>query len=284
MAKRGARRWARILLGAAFLSASVAAGAAGAERALLLATTTSTYDTGLLDHLHALFEERSGVAVKAIAVGTGEALRMGSRGDVDVVVVHAPEREREYLERGSYASRRRIMHNHFLLLGPPDDPAGVRGHADVADALRAVAATESPFVSRGDDSGTHIRERRFWKEAGVAPAGAWYLEAGQGMGATLVIASEKDAYTLSDRGSWLAFRARLRLVPCVTGTGNGALLNVYSALPVDPERFPGVNAAGARAYVEFLVSPEAQEAIRRFGVDRFGEPLFVPSAGAAGAG
>jgi len=229
-----------------------------------------------LDVLIPLFEEETAFEVKTIAVGTGEALAMGSRGDADVLLVHAPEREQELVEAGLVLNRRIVMHNDFLIVGPREDPAGIRGGHDASEAFRTLATAEAPFISRGDDSGTHIREMMLWKAAGVEPRGDWYLSAGQGMGATLLIAAERGAYTLTDRGTHLALRERTGLVPQVEG--DPRLLNIYSVMEVNPDRFSRVNHVGARAFSDFLVSPGVQEVIRVFGVDRYGEPLFIPDA------
>jgi tungstate transport system substrate-binding protein len=251
--------------------------AAPTRPALLLATTTSTQDSGILDVLIPLFEKQSGYRVKTIAVGTGEALKMGGRGDADVLIVHDPSREKKLVEEGAFVNRRLLMHNHFLVVGPASDPAGLRGATQVTAAFQQIATKQIGFVSRGDDSGTHSEERSLWTLVDIRPAGSWYIESGEGMGATLLIASQKNAYTLTDRGTHLAFRGRTGLVPYVEG--DGVLLNVYSVMEVNPARFPKVNAAGARALSEFLVSPAAQAVIESFGVDKYGEPLFVPDAG-----
>ena len=260
---------------AALLAAPGAVAPQG--KTLLLATTTSTQDSGLLDVLVPLFEKKTGHTVKTIAVGTGQSLALGTRGEADVVLAHAPELERKYVAEGSMVNRRPVMHNAFVLVGPPADPAGIRGATGAAEAFRRIAGRQVRFVSRGDNSGTHNKERVLWKAAGVIPGGPWYLETGQGMGASLIIASEKDAYTLTDRGTYLAFQKRLRL--SILLEGDASLLNPYHVLEVNPARHPKVNAAGGKALADFLISPEAQEAIRTFGVDRYGQPLFFPDAG-----
>ncbi|MGH7394683.1 MAG: substrate-binding domain-containing protein, partial [Candidatus Methylomirabilales bacterium] len=201
------------------------AAVAPQSRTILLATTTSTQDSGLLDVLVPLFEKKTGYTVKVIAVGTGQSLALGARGEADVVLAHAPELERKYVAEGSMVNRRPVMHNDFILVGPPADPAGTRGAPGAAEALRRIATRQARFVSRGDNSGTHNKERVLWKAAGVRAGGPWYLETGQGMGATLVIASEKDAYTLTDRGTYLAFQKRLRLTLLLEG--DAPLLNPY---------------------------------------------------------
>ena len=251
--------------------------ASAQERTVLLATTTSTQDSGLLDVLVPLFEKKAGYTVKTIAVGTGQSLALGARGEADVVFAHAPELEQKYVAEGSLRNRRPVMHNDFILVGPPVDPAGVRQTARAADAFRRIAAAQARFVSRGDNSGTHHRERALWKAATITAGGSWYLESGQGMGATLVIASEKDAYTLTDRGTYLAFQKRLRL--SILLEGDAPLLNPYHVMEVNPARHPKVNAEGGKAFADFLVSAEAQEVIRTFGVEKYGQPLFFPDAG-----
>ncbi len=267
----------RGLLPLALAGLALAGVVAAQPRAVVLATTTSTQDSGLLDLLVPMFEKESGYSVRTVAVGTGQALALGDRGEADVVLVHAPALEREYLARGHLVNRRLVMHNDFVVVGPPGDPAGIAGMARAAAALGRIAARGARFVSRGDESGTHAKEKALWRAAGLTPRGDWYIESGQGMGTTLVLASEKGAYTLSDRATYLAFRRRLRLDVVVEG--DAPLLNVYHVLEVDPTRFPRVNGAGGRAFADFLVSPRIQAVIGRFGAERYGQPLFVPDAG-----
>lgn len=253
-------------------------GAARAQSStVILATTTSTQDSGLLDVLVPRFEQKTGYTVKTIAVGTGQALALGNRGEADVVLVHAPELALEYLRKGNLINRRLVMHNDFLLVGPPDDPAGVRGVKKAAEALKKIAEGHATFVSRGDNSGTHNKERALWKAAGVTPKGRWYIESGQGMGATLTIASEKGACALTDRATYLAFKKRVHLA--VLLEGDAPLLNVYHVMEVSPARLPRVNAAAGKAFADFMVSPEAQAVIKSFGVAQYGRPLFFPDAG-----
>ena len=244
---------------------------------LILATTTSTQDSGLLDVLVPIFEEASGYHVKTVAVGSGQALALAARGEADVVLSHAPELEEKAVLDGTIVNRRLVMHNDFLIVGPPDDPANVKGLKDAAEACRRIAAARARFVSRGDNSGTHLVERKLWKAAGIEPAGDPYIEARQGMGATLTIASEKAAYTLTDRATYLAFKSRITLVPFVQGEIR--LLNPYHVLEVNPATFPRVNREGARAFADFLVSRGAQYRIGSFAVAKYGVPLFVPDAG-----
>ncbi len=248
----------------------------GLRTGVILMTTTSTQDSGLLDVLIPVFEEKAGHTVRTIAVGTGQALAMGARGEADVALVHAPELEEKYVAQGAFIDRKRVMHNDFIIVGPSEDLAQIRGMQGAATAFGRIAGARVPFVSRGDNSGTHFLEQRLWQEAGIGPAGPWYIEAGQGMGATLMVASERRAYTLTDRGSYLAFQEKVGLEPLVQG--DPVLLNLYHVMAVNPAAFPKVNHAGARALIDFLVSPEAQRMIRVFGVDRFGEPLFFPDA------
>ncbi len=247
------------------------------NRDIILATTTSTQDSGLLDMLLPLFEERTGYRVKTIAVGTGEALAMGARGDADVLLAHAPDQEKAIVGSGAAVNRRLVMHNDFLIAGPEEDPAGIHGSKDGPESVSMIARAGARFVSRGDDSGTHIRELTLWEGAGIEPEGDWYVSTGQGMGATLMIAAEMGAYVLTDRGTFLAMRGRTGLVPHVEG--DPGFLNLYSVLEVNAERFSGVNHAGAMAFSEFILGPEAQGLIRGFGMERFGEPLFFPDAG-----
>ena len=270
------RREVVSLVGLVVLVMAASVPAAGPVT-VILATTTSTQDTGLLDVLVPAFEHaHPEIRVKAIAVGTGEALAMGRRGDADVLVVHAREAEDAFMAEGHGLVRYDLMHNDFVLAGPPSDPAGAKGK-EILAALKGIAAAGAPFVTRGDRSGTHTRELALWKRAGIGvPAGSWYLEAGQGMGATARIASEKQAYTLMDRGSFLALRATLALT--IVSEGGDELINRYGAIVVSPATHPGVRAAQAKALADWLVSAEGQKLIGDFGVQRFGQPLFVPDA------
>jgi tungstate transport system substrate-binding protein len=251
---------------------------AGAQRSpVILSTTTSTQDSGLLDVLVPLFERQTGYTVKTIAVGTGQALALAARGEADVVLAHAPALEKKYVAEGKMLDRRLVMYNDFVIIGPPEDPAKIKGTKKAADAMKAIAASGSRFVSRGDNSGTHLLEKSLWRLAGVEPQGAWYIEAGQGMGATLGIADDRKAYTLTDRGTFLAFQKRVRLP--ILLEGDKPLLNIYSVMKVDPGNGPRVNAAGGAAFADFMVSAEVQKIIKTFGVDKYGQPLFVPVAG-----
>jgi len=271
-----------LLAGGVVLSACAAPApprtrAAPGATDVILATTTSTQDSGLLDVLVPAFEQQSDYRVKTIAVGTGQALALGERGEADVLLVHAPDRERTFMEAGHGTSRRLVMYNDFVLVGPWDDPAGIKG-ATAAEALKRIAGRGSLFVSRGDNSGTHQVEQQLWQSAGVAPKGqSWYQESGTGMGATLNIAAEKRGYTVTDRGTYLALKDRLGLAVLVAG--ERALLNIYSVITVDPKKNERINAAGGRAFADYVVSPPAQTLIKAFGVARFGQALFVPAAG-----
>ena len=247
---------------------------------VLLATTTSFQDSGLLDVLAADFQKRTPYRLRATAVGTGAALAIGARGDADVVFVHAPNEELAYMQQGNGDRRLLVMHNDFVLVGPPADPARVRGK-NIFEALRAIAASGTTFISRGDKSGTDIFEKNLWKQTGIAPTGSWYVEAATGMGQTLTIASEKRAYTLSDRGTFLARRAQIDVAILVER--DPPLINLYHVITVNPEKFPKVNAVGANAFADYVVSAETQRLIASFGVDKYGEPLFFPDAGKSDA-
>ncbi len=249
----------------------------GNQKVIILATTTSTQDSGLLDVLVPLFEEQSGYVVKVIAVGTGQALRMGESGDADVMLVHAPAAEKVLIENGSAIDRRLIMHNDFVIVGPPDDPAGIRGLSDPYLAFSKITSSGSSFISRGDDSGTHKKELRIWSEAGPVPDETRYLESGQGMATTLRIASEKTAYALTDRATFLTQADTLDLDIMIEG--HGSLLNLYHVMAVNPERWSLVNEEGARAWMDFLASDATQMEIGTFGLEEFGQPLFYPDAG-----
>ena len=243
---------------------------------LILATTTSTQDSGLLDELIPIFEQDSGYHVKIIAVGTGKALTMGREGNADVLLVHAPASEKEFMDGGYGEERFLVMHNDFVIVGPEDDPAGVEGLDNPIAAMQKIADTTAVWISRGDDSGTHKKERAFWEQSGIIPEGEWFLESGQGMGATLQIASEKNAYTLTDRATYLFLKENLYSEILVEG--HESLLNVYHVMTVNPEMWEQVNNEGAKALAAFLISEETQDMIREYGVDEFGQPLFFPDA------
>jgi len=246
------------------------------SRIVILSTTTSTQDSGLLDVLVPMFERKSGLTVKTISVGTGQALALAARGEADVTLAHAPALERKYVEDGKMLNRRLVMYNDFVIIGPAEDPARVKG-LKALDAMRRIAAGETRFVSRGDKSGTHSLELSLWKQAGLDPRGAWYIESGQGMGQTLGIANDRRAYTITDRGTWLAFQKRINLPVLVES--DRPLLNVYSVMEVSPANGPRVNAAGGKAFADFMLSPEVQAIVKTFGVDKYGQALFVPIGG-----
>ena len=252
------------------------APAAPANKDIILATTTSTQDSGLLDEMVPVFQEDTGYLVKTVAVGTGEALEMGRQGNADVLLVHAPASEMELMAEEYGIERELIMHNDFVIVGPPDDPAGIKGTATAVEAFQKIAAAQAPFISRGDDSGTHKMELSLLKKAGITPEGDWYQESGQGMGATLKITSEKNGYTLTDRATYLANKDTLGSEILVEG--DAGLLNVYHVIVVNPEKYPKVNVEGARAFAAFLTSNEGQAMIGEFGKEKFGQPLFFPDA------
>jgi tungstate transport system substrate-binding protein len=254
-----------------------AATGAADSKVVILSTTTSTQDSGLLDVLVPLFEQQTGYSVKTISVGTGQALALAARGEADVTLCHAAALEKKYVAEGKLLDRRLVMYNDFVLVGPAADPAAIRGDKSAVDALRKIADAGARFVSRGDNSGTHILEQRLWKEAGVTPVAPWYIESGQGMGATLGVANDRQGYTLSDRATLLAFSKRVDLVPLVER--DRLLLNVYAVLEVNPANGPRVNVTGGKRFADFMVAPATQAVIGKFGVDRWGQALFVPIAG-----
>jgi tungstate transport system substrate-binding protein len=262
---------------AAVLALAPLAGAQAPPTTVILSTTTSTQDSGLLDVLVPLFERQSGFTLKTISVGTGQALALAARGEADVTLAHAPSLEKKYVADGKMTNRRLVMYNDFVVIGGDDDPAKIKGEKSALAAFRKIAATGSRFVSRGDKSGTHVLEQGLWKQAGVTPSGAWYIESGQGMGATLGIADDRKAYTLTDRATLLAFGKRVRLAIMVEG--DRPLLNLYSVMEVNPANGPRVNAAGGKAFAEFMLAPQTQAVIKTFGVDKYGQALFVPIAG-----
>lgn len=245
---------------------------------IILATTTSTRDSGLLDVLIPVFESQTGYTVKMIAVGTGQALKMGEEGNADVLLVHAPASEVTFMENGYGRDRYLVMHNDFVLVGPADDPAKIKGLTAV-EAYKAIAAAKATFVSRGDDSGTHKAELAIWKKAGLEPKteDGWYLSSGQGMGDTLRITTEKQGYTFTDRATYLALKDTLELEILVEG--DATLLNIYHVITVNPEKYSAVLYDGGKAFADFMVLPDTQALIGEFGVDQYGSPLFFPDAG-----
>jgi tungstate transport system substrate-binding protein len=243
---------------------------------LLLVSTTSTQDSGLLDVILPAFTAQTGYHVQLIAVGSGQALKIGEQGNADVILLHSPDAEKEFIANGFGIDRRLVMHNDFVIVGPASDPAGIRGESP-EEALKKILASRVTFVSRADDSGTHVKELALWKNAGLDPAGEdWYLETGQGQGATLSIASEKSGYALTDRGTFLAYQANVDLEILVEG--DPFLLNVYHVITVNPEKHPAINLEGARAFADFITSPDGQNIIAGFGVDKYGQALFFPDA------
>lgn len=255
-----------------------AAAPVGAQsNTVILSTTTSTQDSGLLDVLVPLFEKKSGLTLKTISVGTGQALALAARGEADVTLAHAPGLEKKCVDEGKMSNRRLVMYNDLVVIGPPDDPAKIKGMPKALDALKRIAESQSRFVSRGDKSGTHALELALWKQAGVEPKGAWYIESGQGMGQTLGIANDRRAYTITDRATYLAFQKRVDLPILVEK--DRPLLNIYSVMEVNPANGPRVNPRGGKAFADFMLAPETQAVIKAFGVDKYGQPLFVPVAG-----
>lgn len=243
---------------------------------MILATTTSTQDSGLLDVLLPVFEQKTGYKVKTIAVGTGQALAMGEKGEADVLLVHAPDAEKKVLASGAAINRILVMHNDFIIVGPTSDVAQIKGKTTM-EALAAIAKSGALFVSRADDSGTDKMEKNLWKKVGIKPTNTWYLEAGAGMGQTLKIADEKKGYTLTDRATYLAQKKNLSLQIVVEG--DATLLNIYHVMIVNPEKFSKVNQQAAKAFSDFLLSTEGQALIAAYGKDKFGQPLFFADGG-----
>lgn len=268
-----ALRALRVLLPALLIAAGVVL-AGEAHTTVRLATTTSTENSGLLGYLLPVFERETGLRVQVIAVGTGKALRMAQDGDVDLVLVHAPAAEQQFMNTGAGTLRRAVMHNDFVIVGPPGDRAGIGSLHDAVVAFQRIARSRSTFISRGDDSGTHKKERALWEAAGIRPSGYWYREAGQGMGKVLQMADELQGYTLSDRGTWLAYQGKTDLQ--LLTEGDPRLFNPYHVIAVNPERYPDVNFAGARALIEWLTGSEGQRLISAYRLR--GEQLFHPDA------
>ncbi len=265
------------LLSAALLAASLTTAAGAAERFITVASTTSTKNSGLFDHIVPLFEKKTGIQVRVVAVGTGQAIRLARNGDADVLFVHHRPSEEKFVADGFGVQRFGVMYNDFVIAGPKDDPARIAGMRDAAKALEKIAGARAPFVSRGDDSGTHKKELALWRAAGVDTArasGTWYRETGSGMGATLNTASAMQGYALADRGTWLSFRNRAGLRALVAG--DTRLFNPYGVILVNPERHPHVKADLGREFIAWLISPEGQAAIGNFRIN--GEILFKPNA------
>jgi tungstate transport system substrate-binding protein len=246
---------------------------------LILATTTSTQDSGLLDVILPDFQEQFNAEVEVIAVGTGQALQLGEAGDADVLLVHARAQEDAFMEAGHGVRREDVMYNDFVIVGPADDPAGIRGMTSAADAFQAIAHSQAPFVSRGDDSGTHVKEKDIWSAANTEPVGDWYISAGQGMGAVLTMANEQQAYTLSDRATYLA-RTLEGIDLEILVEGDPILFNPYGVIAVNPDKSPDINPDLATDFIDWLVSLPTQEKIAEFGVDKFGSALFTPDSSA----
>jgi tungstate transport system substrate-binding protein len=278
------KRKMQMILGAALVAVMLTTGmalpvwAAPAQKNLILATTTSTQDSGLLDILNPLFEKKTGYFVKTISVGSGQAMAMGQKGEADVLLVHSPDAEKKFMADGFGVDRLIVMHNDFIVLGPSADPAAIRGAKTTPEAFKKIAAAGALFLSRGDNSGTHSKEKGVWKAAGINPVGQkWYQETGLGMGQTLNVANEKNGYTLADRGTYLAMKKNLSLA--ILKEGDPILLNVYHVIGVNPAKWPKVNTAGAKAFSDFMISSEVQGIIKAFGEEKYGSPLFFPDAG-----
>lgn len=258
---------------------ALTASAAGpVQKNLILATTTSTQDSGLLDLLIPMFEKKTGYFVKTIAVGSGQAMAMGQKGEADVMLVHSSEAEKKFMADRHGVNRRIVMHNDFVVVGAAADQAAIRDTKTTPEAFKKIAAANALFLSRGDNSGTHAKEKGIWKAAGINPEGQkWYQQTGLGMGQTLNVAAEKKGYTLADRGTWLSLQKNLGLH--ILKEGDPILLNLYHVIQVNPANWPKVNADGAKAFSDFMVSAETQGIIKTFGVAKYGGPLFFPDAG-----
>jgi tungstate transport system substrate-binding protein len=262
----------------AFLMAAAWTGAQAAEKSIILATTTSTQDSGLLDVLIPVFEKSSGYFVKTISVGSGAAMKMGEKGEADVLLVHSPDAEKKFIADGFGISRRIVMHNDFIIVGSKEDGAKIKGEKSALEAFKKIATGGALFLTRADNSGTHALEKKIWKAAAIESEGqTWYQQTGLGMGPTLNVASEKGGYTLADRGTYLALKKTLNLEILVEG--DALLLNVYHVIEVNPAKWPKVNAEGAKAFADFMIAPQTQEIIKTFGVEKFGMALFYPDAG-----
>jgi len=248
------------------------------EKTVILATTTSTQDSGLLDVLLPMFEKQTGYFVKTIAVGSGQAMAMGQKGEADVLLVHSPAAEQKFIADGFGVNRKLVMHNDYIIVGPADDPAKIKGMKSTPESFKKIASAAGLFLSRGDNSGTNAKEKEVWKAAGINPEGQkWYQQTGLGMGQTLNVANEKDGYTLADRGTYLSLKKNLKLD--ILMEGDAILLNIYHVIEVNPTKWPKVNVAGAKAFSDFMVAKATQDVIKTYGVEKFGAPLFFPDAG-----
>lgn len=264
------------ILAVAFSLLTSFGAAAASDDEVIVLTTTTTQDSGVLKHITDAFERQSGIKVKTVVAGSGDILKQGARGEGDVLLTHSPEAEKQWMAQGWGLSRRLVMYNDFVIIGPAADPAGIKGPR-AGDALKRIAEKKAPFVSRGDQSGTHVRELATWRRAGVDPKGqAWYRETGQGQGLTMEVADQRQAYAFTDRGTYLVFEKRLHLPILVEN--DPTLYNIYHVMLVDPAKFPRVNARTAKAFADFLLSPEGQHTIGEFGRTQYGRSLFAPAA------
>lgn len=258
---------------------SQSAGAPAGSKNIILATTTSLQDSGLLDVLVPAFESATGYTVKTVAVGTGQALTMGQEGNADVLFVHAPSSEATFMAAGWGVDRRLVAHNYFWIVGPKADPAGVASSTNAVDAFKKIAAAKATFISRGDNSGTNTKELAIWKSAAITPKGnSWYISTGQGMGATLQVANQKGAYTLTDTATFLANGSQLTDLVALMKTDK-SLINIYSVIAVNPAKWPKVNSAGAKAFEDFVTGTAGQQIVAQFGVSKYGTGLFSADAG-----
>lgn len=263
-----------MMLWAGLLALSLSITAVQAQDILKMSTTTSTDNSGLLKYLHDHYKAETGVQLAVIAVGTGKSLKLGANGDVDIALVHAPAAELEYVDQGYFIDRKAVMYNDFVIVGPANDPAGIKKAKTAAEALKRIAESQADFVSRGDDSGTHKKELELWQQAGLEPQGSWYIAAGQGMGAVLKLADEKLGYALTDRGTQIAFAEKMDLV--ILNEGDKALGNPYHIMAVNPHKHPHVRYDLAKQYMDFITSETGQKLIADFKVN--GQQLFYPNA------
>ncbi|HEX3012297.1 MAG TPA: substrate-binding domain-containing protein [Syntrophomonadaceae bacterium] len=274
------RKYAIVFLAVFMLAALVAPApifaASAVESTMTLATTTSTQDSGLLDTLLPVFEKEYNTKVKVVAVGSGQAMEMGRKGDADVLLVHSRKAEDQFVKDGYGINRKDVMHNQFLIVGPKNDPAKIKGMTDATAAFKKIAAAKCRFVSRADKSGTDVKEKDIWAKAKITPTGRWYIESGQGMGDTLMMANEMNAYTLSDDATYLTWRNKTGLIQMVSG--DSFLYNPYGVIAVNPAKYPSIHKNGANAFINFITGPEGQKIIANYGVSKFGKTLFTPDA------